>query len=68
VFFHFLAQNVSWHSSFAPLQQQELAFIALAGLRDSVARFFFAQLTKTGKNIPHEPEICQITIKYNKWP
>jgi hypothetical protein len=33
---------------------------------DRVARFFWH--TKNGKNIPNEPKIYQITMKYTKWP
>jgi nucleoside-diphosphate-sugar epimerase len=32
-----------------------------------VARFFFVQHTKTGKNIPNYRKIYQISIKCSKW-
>jgi hypothetical protein len=32
-----------------------------------VARFFFVQHTKTGKNIPKTHKIYPISIKYTKW-
>jgi hypothetical protein len=42
----------------------------------SVARFFLAQSTKTGKNLPNERKIyipngheaLKIVVKYSKWP
>jgi hypothetical protein len=33
-----------------------------------VARFFFVQNTKTGKNIPNDHKIYQMAIKYFLWP
>jgi hypothetical protein len=33
-----------------------------------VARFFLAQHTKTGKNIPNDYKIYQVATKYTKWP
>jgi hypothetical protein len=33
-----------------------------------VARFFLVQHTKTGKNIPNDYKIDQMTVKYTKWP
>jgi hypothetical protein len=36
--------------------------------KSRVARFFFAQHTKTGKNIQNNLKIYQMTTKYTKWP
>jgi hypothetical protein len=37
-------------------------------VRNRVARFFLLHDTKTGKNVPNEPKMYQMVIKYPKSP